>query len=434
VLLIIPKLVKPRSFAEAYVSSMVFVFSGLALILPGGYSYGPALLFLGSLTLALSGLKVQLKFSDWAFMGALLLYVLVNFVLNWVHGLTANSYDRPLKCLLAIPVYLLLITYPPKEFFFWSGLVFGALGAAFIAFCQQFELLAFSLVLQGRSGGFLNPIQFGNISFLVAVFLLPFFWSFSLRRKHTLILGLILLSSLLGFMAALMSLTRGCWVSTPFILFVIYKNLNHRTKRLFSICLCVFFFIFVATVFFLPFDHIFKSRLFEAGSEIGRFAETGVYDVDTSIGSRLQMWKIGINSIKERPVFGWGDLAAIKAQFPSEWVELNRLYDFNHLHNEYIDILAKKGVAGFSVLMCLFLIPLLYFLGILRTQQTDILPFAINGVLLIVCVMTFGLTQCFLAHNSGTMVFVFYLVIIKAYCRNIVAAREKVVDSVVLNQ
>ena len=60
----------------------------------------------------------------------------------------------------------------------------------------------------------------------------------------------------------------------------------------------------------------------------------------------------------------------------------------------------------------------------MRTRQADVMPFAAAGVVLILCVMVFGLTQCFLAHNSGTMAFVFYLVIIKAYCRNIVAARS----------
>jgi O-antigen ligase len=74
---------------------------------------------------------------------------------------------------------------------------------------------------------------------------------------------------------------------------------------------------------------------------------------------------------------------------------------------------------GIIVLMALLLVPLKYFLTLVtRTYDQDSVAFAAAGVVLMVCVMVFGLTQTFLAHISGVTIFSFYLVIITAYCRN----------------
>lgn len=88
--------------------------------------------------------------------------------------------------------------------------------------------------------------------------------------------------------------------------------------------------------------------------------------------------------------------------------------EHTHLHNEYIDALVKRGAAGLTVLLALYLVPLALFSRRLRDQNSALRPYALAGVLLVVCYLGFGLTQAFLTHNNGVLTLAFMLAILWA--------------------
>lgn len=402
-----------------FCSFCIFLFSAISLVVPSGFSYGALLLVLGSLVLLRLRPRLFFQRHDWFFVLTLAGYVLVNVLLNVCHGLPANAYDKPLRYLLVIPVYILLIACPPKEYAFWFGVAIAAVSATIFAMYQKYAVVGW----WGRPVGYMNAIQFGNIAFLMASLLLCGALWFLSNCKNIYFFLLCAFSSSLGFVASVFSWSRGGWLAIPFVVFVLYQSfdINIRKKCFFYLSVSLVLTLFSYS--FLPDNNLLKARILITEVEVASFMH-GNESPNTTIGSRMDMWENGIGAFKAQPILGWGSLASIKSNYPTEWLELNN-YDptFNHLHNEYIDALAKKGLVGFTALMAMYLIPLYYFVGLMRTRQADVMPFAAAGVVLILCVMVFGLTQCFLAHNSGTMVFVFYLVIVKAYCRNIVAAR-----------
>jgi O-antigen ligase len=414
---------KSNSFVSLYNSAAIFLFSAVSLVVPSGYSYGPLLLFIGGLLLFH---KVRQRFSidDWLFVGVLFFYFVINSALILHHDLPVRHYDNIIRVILAIPVYFLLIRYPPQEKYFWLGLVVGALGAGVFAVFQIYT--SHANIIDNRANGFIHAIQFGDISLLTAgLVFCGGLWHVHENKFYFLIT--FFASSLLGLAASLLSSSRGGWLAIPLLFLVYYLASDTFLRKKIAWFFVLGGFVFSTSYIILPETNFLKKRVAVTHYEINAYFDKGT-DY-TSVNSRVMMWQSGLNAFKYKPILGWGDLVAIKSYFPSQWSELNKLDNFNHLHNEYIDALAKKGLVGFTALMALYLIPLYYFIGLMRTRQADVMPFAAAGVVLIVCVMTFGLTQCFLAHNSGTTVFVFYLVIIKAYCRNIVAAREKVDDS-----
>lgn len=413
---------KPLSYISFFNSFAVFLFSAFALVVPSGYSYGPLLLFLTSFCLIFRRRALQLEVHDWWFIAALSTYFCVSVFLSAYHGSSSNSYDRPLRYLLAIPVYLLLVAYPPHRNSLFLGLIIGGIGAGGVALYQQFFLYD-ELVWPGRSNGFLNPIQFGDISFLIGVLSIVFAIFFSFDNKETYIFILLLISGFMAFLASFLSLSRGGWVVAPVLLFFMYKLLSVNQKRIFKLCFSFALILLTGFVIILSKDNVFKYRLFETSAEIINMVESGDISERTSAGSRLKMWAIGVNAWAQRPCLGWGDLAAIKKQFPLQWVELNKLDNFNHLHNEYVDVLAKSGVVGFAAFLSLLMVPLYHFIKLIKSKAINTFSFPAAGVSLIVCVMIFGVTQCFLLHNSGTMIFVFYLVIIRAYCRSEISTK-----------
>lgn len=396
-----------------------FLFSAISLVVPSGFSYGAALLVLGSFALLYLRPRFALQRHDWVFILTLAGYVFIYVSLNIYHNLPANAYDKLLRYLLVIPVYFLLISYPSTPNYFWCGVAVGAFGAGIFAIYQVF----IKVVWLQRAYGFLNPIQFGDISLLMAALSVICCLSFFGRYKF---LSLILIvSSIMGLCASLLSGGRGGWLAIPVVIFVVCKMLKLSIRNFFLLIVS-FSFVISLGLFLSPNENFLKNRIILIKSEVSEYINNDAYSLNNaSFGTRVKMWQNGVDAFKSKPILGWGSLTAIKNNYPAEWFELNN-YDstLNHLHNEYIDALAKKGLVGFTALMAMYLIPLYYFIGLMRTRQADVMPFAAAGVVLILCVMVFGLTQCFLAHNSGTMVFVFYLVIIKAYCRNIVAARS----------
>jgi O-antigen ligase len=405
----------PTSLPAFFCGLAILMFSALSLVLPSGYSYGSALLLLGSLSLILKRIRVPLYKNDWILISVLLMYFFFHVFSNILFSLPLRSYDGLLRFLLVIPVYLLLITHPPRPIYFWLGLMIGTLGAGIFAIFQKY----FDVINWERSSGYMNAIQFGDISLLMASLLIcGVVWA-KYAVKNTYLAVIFFCASLFGYIASFLSLSRGGWLAIPIVLYVVYKILKSQTKKIFLVTAFFGSFLMIFTFMVLPESNLIKQRLIQTQLEISDFFEGGLSNEATSLNTRMQMWKNGLIAFKERPIAGWGDITAIKNHFPSQWEMLNSVGDFNHMHSEYIDALAKHGVMGIIVLMALLLVPLKYFLTLVtRTYDQDSVAFAAAGVVLIVCVMVFGLTQTFLAHISGVTIFSFYLVIITAYCRN----------------
>ncbi|MBZ5486437.1 ligase, partial [Halomonas aquamarina] len=85
---------------------------------------------------------------------------------------------------------------------------------------------------------------------------------------------------------------------------------------------------------------------------------------------------------------------------------------YGHAHNEFIDAFAKRGVLGLLVLLALYLIPMRLFANQLQAQNLATRALATAGVLLPVTYIDFGLSQAFLTHNSGVMMYAFLLVVL----------------------
>ncbi|MEG2964537.1 MAG: ligase, partial [Janthinobacterium sp.] len=135
-------------------SVCVFLFSALALAVTSGYS-------LGALVLLLASTYLLWKRRDYLLLGTLLLYFCV-FTANMLyHADPARELDMPLRTLLAMPVLLLLIAYPPRPAAWWSGLAIGAISGAALALWQ---LLA--LDMDRPQAATSNAIHYGNVSML----------------------------------------------------------------------------------------------------------------------------------------------------------------------------------------------------------------------------------------------------------------------------
>ncbi|MFO1389032.1 O-antigen ligase family protein [Cellvibrio sp.] len=407
------------SFFKLYSSISVLLGSSLILAVPNGHSVGAILLLLGGavfLLLSFLGHPVNKvsSFDTNVFIIFLVAYFGLNIALNYLHDLPVRSFDLPSRFILFIPIFLFLLHYPPNKRFLWLGISVGAILSGAIAAYQQFSLMP-KEGGEERANGFLNAIQFGDISMLLACLILCHFCFRPPQKNLSLISAFFIFSIACGILGSLLSKTRGGWIVFPLSVFIIYiLSDSEKRKYLRKIFLAAAIFC-LAITFLMPAKYNFLAeRAYRTSVEIRGVLDgdkVGGYTEYTSLSVRIKLWKNGLQAFYDKPIIGWGSVKEIKEHHPAGWDILKYVDDFNHYHNEVVDTLAKKGLFGLSGLIALYLIPFIHFSTSIRNLNASNIDFAIAGIVLVISTMVFGFTQCFFAHSSGVMVYLYFLVL-----------------------
>ncbi|MBP0597672.1 O-antigen ligase family protein [Herbaspirillum sp. LeCh32-8] len=396
-----------------YTSLAVLLFSAIALIVPSGFSLGAVMLVLGALCLLRrNAARFSLSGEDKALMLAFALYFLINTLLNVLHHAAGNEYDQHLRFVLAIPALLLLLAYPPRASAFWAGLALGGIGAIVLSLWQ----LRVGHI--ERPGGSTNPIQYGNIALVLATTCAcGLAWARHQQRAMAWTL-LLLLGTITGLAASFISGSRGSWMALPacVVLAVVLASRRHTGALVRNAAIVL---IAALVVLWAVPQTGFKARIELAVSETSNYMHKNNAEVaETSVGARLEMWRVGVGMLSGHLLTGWGKKGLMdhKAQLVEQGLASPGVLDHSHLHNEYLDALVKRGIPGLLAVFILYGVPLVLFARHLRDGEGP-RKYALAGILLVVSYMMFGLTQAFLTHNNGVMILAFLMAILWAKVR-----------------
>ncbi|MET3434537.1 O-antigen ligase [Herbaspirillum seropedicae] len=389
----------------SFTSFSVFLFSAISLIVPSGFSVGSVLLALGSLTLVNKSVRTTLNREDRLILAVLLAYFAVTVAMLLLHHESGKEYDLPLRFFLAAAALLLLRAYPPAPAAFWSGLILGGIGAGVFAGWQYFAHNA-------RATGYTNAIQYGDISFIIGILCLTgITWAMQQRAARAWV-ALLIVGGVMGLMGSLFTGSRGSWVALPICLLIlcVYYSRSIPARYVWgSVAALV---AAIAIVFAVMPSTDFRARISLAFSEASTYMQKK--DADSSIGTRMEMWRAGAMAVAEAPVLGMGKAGFV--QWETGQIEAGKINALmsgnNHVYNEWLDALVKRGVPGLLVLLALYFVPLRLFIARLKSAPEQAKPYALGGVLLIVNYIGFGFSQVFLAHNSGVMTLGFTMVIL----------------------
>nr|WP_275298297.1 O-antigen ligase family protein [Halomonas campisalis] len=396
---------RSEEFWRAYVSLAVLLLGGLALVMPSGYSVGAVMLLLGSAVLLVKRPALGLTRRDWLVMGAMAGYAAIVMLEAWWAGLGVRGMDKPLRILLAVPALLLVMAYPPRLAWLWSGLALGAVLAGGMAGWQS--------LVQGvpRVEAFTHPIQFGNISMLMGMLCLAGLgWAVAQPRRR-LWVALLLLGALGGVLGSLFSGSRGGWIGVPVILIVLYRSYGRELNYALKLAVLAAL-IGGATVAYAVPQIGVQQRVHQAVDDISRYV-SGESRV-TSVGSRFEMWRGASRLALDAPWLGVGSghyEQAMRSLADQGVIDPGVLV-YDHAHNEFLDTLARRGLLGLAVLLALYLVPMKLFARQLHAPDMERRALASAGVILPVAYIDFGLTQVFLSHNSGVMIYGFWLAVL----------------------
>nr|WP_290701667.1 O-antigen ligase family protein [Halomonas sp. UBA3074] len=291
-----------------------------------------------------------------------------------------------------IAAYFLLTlrVFTPSPHWLWLGVCCGAFGTGVIAIYER------AIVGLQRADNGINAIPFGNLSLLMGVLsLVAGIYYFQKHRQ--LYYGLLVFAisaAFMGFLASLLSGTRGGWVSIPFLAALLLPATKHLIKpKIRNVALLFIVFIIVAIIAY-PSTGVWL-RLVAIFDDIYQYFITE--SANSSLGIRFELWRAGWYMFKESPLMGVGEggvqewLNALTA----EGILYERIADYPQLHSDMIDTLARRGVVGFISLLLLYLAFAAAFTKKLLQPEDNLRMrlLAVSGAMLIIAFFDFGLTQ-----------------------------------------
>ncbi|WP_455001284.1 O-antigen ligase family protein [Cardiobacterium hominis] len=391
------------------VNSATFLFFALSLAVKSGYSYGVALLLLAAL-IALPhwwprrphDAALRWLAFGFFFAGSVALLDVIR------SGIGARGLEAPLK-FFAVPLLLyFLATVPPKGRAIWAGAACGALLG--LASAWYYSHFAPELLPAGRAARYLHPIQLGNIAMLLALIAAC---SLRARPRHWQLL-LALAGIVAGVCTTLLSQTRGSFFALAWTLFFLgLLSLRRRHFRARSVALSATIVAITAALFWLGNMDVIGERLAAARHDIALY-EQG--KADTSIGARFEMWRFAWQEGSSYPLIGPGT-AQLNVD-KDGWRSAADLAPFGHLHNEFLDAFARRGLLGLAAVLYLFLVPLWLYRRGEERDSPDAAALRLAGRAQVLLYSGFSLTQAALySHNSGFLFFALPLCLIYAALR-----------------
>ncbi|EGQ8672905.1 O-antigen ligase domain-containing protein [Vibrio cholerae] len=267
------------------------------------------------------------------------LLVVVTFSLY--HFIRDDEFSLP-RTLIASLAYLIFVPWKrinPQMVYYIIAI--AAIVCGLNAFYERYILNIY------RVGIATNPIPYAlYVSFLVlsCVYLL-------LNSQSRVLKLLASIGGVLSLAAIIMTDVRGVILFLPVvIIYLVIRTIKPIWKYYVALILSV---TVLSSVFYATFQEDINARITQTQDEIALIKQG---DLSSSIGVRLDLWMHGVEIIAQNPLFGVGDsgLQASISKMTNPGAAIQP-----HLHNQYLDLLARYGIVG-TLIILLFCLALIF--------------------------------------------------------------------------
>ncbi|WP_020675697.1 O-antigen ligase family protein [Geopsychrobacter electrodiphilus] len=379
-------------FPDIYLNIFMFLWGCLIFIFNDLYNAMPLILFFVSLFL-ISRNKIVFSNKNLLYLNLSFSIYLIPIVISIILGYSRLSYlDWPSRFLLFVPIGYFLSTYSFKK----ENLLSGFLTGSFIIM---------SGLLWKWFHGDTRPMYWAHWNILSEVSVGVFCYCFIFYDKQSSRVSkcLAVACQLVSLVIVLVSGSRGSLLSLLVIViafFTIHYYLFRRKKVI------AFFLVTVLVALSLTavFSDSMKNRIVEGYSNAMAYA-SGEHQ-QTSVGYRFELWKASFIMIKEKPLFGYGNVGAYERlqELIKEGRVLSFIKDRQHHHSDYIETLVTRGIFGLFTLLLIYFVPLVLFFKSLKSS-----PFlSTSAILFVLSYMVCGIAEVPL-RNGFSLIFYFMM-------------------------
>ena len=410
-----------EKYLKLFINTCIFCFFTLLLVFPKGYNYGSTALLVASVLFVFYSIYKKFKIKEIIKQNnpiffIVSLYFLIALFFIILHGDKFKLIDNPLRAFLFLSVIIFVIYTKVKFDVLLYSIPVGSFVAGLVALYQYYVLhlpAAFNEQMKIQSGDI--AMSLGLFSLVIALYL------FEVKQNKFALLTVI--AGLFGVLASVLSFTRGGWIGFPIILItILYIYRNILSKKLLG---AVVLSILVGGISLSTNEQLI-SRILDTKNNLIHYSENSK---DGSIGARLDMWKMGGDAFIEHPISGWSlrELDEYKKSLADKGIVSREFTVYSHLHNQFIDELAKKGIFGGVAIFGIFLVPLCSFYRKQKrfSNNKKVKLLTTLGIIHVLATMSYCLTQTFLAHNSGNIFYFFVLIIFYALMVNNCPVQDK---------
>jgi len=199
-----------------------------------------------------------------------------------------------------------------------------------------------------RAHAFAHQVRFGEIMVIGLTCALSLLFSGKALAKRTEFFALSCV--LLSLAALILSQTRGAYLGLAAAILAMFAFSKEIRKQL-------LIFLVIALVMgaaFALLNPTLSYKVLSIGKGISSAVNTNQKAPDTSINTRLELWKIGFRIIKDRPFFGVGASNVKRVFHDYHPGPLAGQDSWGSLHNLYINQAAERGLVGLAALFLLF--------------------------------------------------------------------------------
>ncbi len=288
--------------------------------------------------------------------------------------------SKELLIFLLFPIYFLILNSEKRIRTSLNVILLSAVLHALVGIYQGTQ---WGITLDRRIKGFTSHwMTFAGLLMFVLIFFL--ISSIYNKRKPEKWIHLSLLIPVL--VAIGFSLTRSVWVGIAFSigLFLVYYN----ARILFIIIPLI-----LLAVFFLP--ESIQSRI------------TSIVDLNNETNKdRIYMAVTGFNIFKDFPLFGVGANNVVKVydQYKPEGAPINP-----HLHNNFIHILAERGIFALLSLIAAFLLAIIHLVRIIRNGTPFFSRIAVAVLFAFIAFLVAGLFEYNFGHSQIKFILFYFL-------------------------
>ncbi|MEZ7766626.1 O-antigen ligase [Haemophilus parahaemolyticus] len=403
-----------EKYCRLFANVSIFCFFTLLLVFPKGYNYGSTALLVVSVLFLLYTIYKKINIiglvkQNKSIFIAISFYFLTVLFFILFHGEKMKLIDNPLRAFLFLSVTIFMVYSAVKLDVLLYSIPLGSFIAGLVALYQYYILhlpAAFNEQMKIQSGDI--AMSLGLFSLVIALYL------FEIKQNKFALLAVI--AGSFGVLASVLSFTRGGWVGFPIILItILYIYRNILSKKLLS---AVVLSILIGGISLSTNEQLIN-RILDVKNNLIHYSENSK---DGSIGARLDMWKMGGYAFIEHPISGWSlkALDEYKKNLADKGIVSREFTVYSHLHNQFIDELAKKGILGGVAILGIFLFPLYSFYRkqkkFLNNKKIKLLTTL--GIIHVLATMFYCLTQVFFAHNSGNIFYFFVLLVFWSFMIN----------------
>lgn len=335
--------------------------------------------------------------------GAVVLLGLVVLVLR--DDARLRDVEKPIRMFAAVTVTLTVLACRPNRKALWWGLIAGACaGCAFIAY-QRWGMGV------DRPGGLINSITFGDTVLCMGLLCLAAMLDFSGRAAIWPGLG-----ALAGLVGSIATGTRGGWIAILLAMLLLMRY-NHVLRGRLRKGLALLALALLVSTYFIPQTGA-RERIDQGISDVRQYVGGG--ETYTNVGIRFELWRGAAQVIERHPLLGASGptVKAEMTQLVAEGKVHPYVLEFDHFHNQILQVLVYGGVLGLIAWSLTLLLPFLFFLRQMREEKCAANAPALAGMLLVLSYFSFGLTEVIFWSVLSNLFYAMMLFLLAGLCLN----------------